>query len=77
MSTFTMEHINPEGLFRSEAFSQAIAVTGRAKTIYIGGQNAINSKGEPLVTVLFVSEFASRPSCLSEIDGIALIEDKE
>lgn len=138
MSTFTMEHINPEGLFRSEAFSQAITVSGRAKTIYIGGQNAINSKGEligdgdlelqtkqalhniktilaaenasfadlvklniylvngsdpligykafqemagsldnpPLVTVLFVSEFASRPSCLLEIDGIAVIEDK-
>lgn len=138
MSTFTMEHINPEGLFRLEAFSQAITVSGRAKTIYIGGQNAINSKGEligdgdlelqtkqalhniktilaaenasfadlvklniylvngsdpligykafqemsgsldnpPLVTVLFVSEFASRPSCLLEIDGIAVIEDK-
>ncbi|KNB74853.1 endoribonuclease L-PSP [Brevibacillus reuszeri] len=30
----------------------------------------------PLVTVLFVSEF-SRPSCLLEIDGIAVIEDKD
>lgn len=33
MSTITMKHITPEGLFRSEAFSQAITVTGRAKTI--------------------------------------------
>lgn len=30
----------------------------------------------PLVTVLFVSEFA-RPSCLLEIDGIAVIEDMD
>ncbi|MGW8956690.1 RidA family protein [Paenibacillus sp. NPDC055715] len=46
MPTFKMKHINPEGLFKSKAFSQAITVTGKAKTIYIGGQNAINSKGE-------------------------------
>jgi len=41
-----MEHKNPEGLFVSKAFSQAITVSGKAKTIYIGGQNATNSKGE-------------------------------
>ncbi|MFS0838726.1 RidA family protein [Paenibacillus sp. 1P03SA] len=138
MSTFRMEHKNPDGLFVSKAFSQAITVSGNAKTIYIGGQNAINSAGEligadnlelqtkqalnnialilasekatfanlvklniylvsgsdpkigykafqevagtlerpPLVTVLFVSKFA-RPSCLLEIDGIAVIEDKD
>jgi len=138
MSIFKVEHKNPEGLFLSKAFSQAITVSGKAKTIYIGGQNAINSAGDligagdlelqtkqalnniatilasenasfanlvklniyllrgsdprigykafqevaglldnpPLVTVLFVSEFA-RPSCLLEIDGIAVIEDKD
>ncbi|OZB95362.1 RidA family protein [Paenibacillus sp. XY044] len=138
MTSFKMEHKNPEGLFKSKAFSQAITVSGKAKTIYIGGQNAVNSSGElvghddlelqtkqalhniatilasenasfanlvklniylvsgsdprmgykafqevagvlenpPLVTVLFVSEFA-RPSCLLEIDGIAVIEDKD
>jgi len=46
MSTFKIEHINPEGLFTSKAFSQAITVSGKSKTIYIGGQNAINSAGE-------------------------------
>ncbi|WP_216855248.1 RidA family protein [Paenibacillus alba] len=46
MSTFKMEHKNPEGLFKSKAFSQAITVSGKAKTIYIGGQHAINSTGE-------------------------------
>ncbi|MED1796778.1 RidA family protein [Brevibacillus nitrificans] len=138
MTTFKMEHKNPEGLFVSPAFSQAITVRGKAKTIYIGGQNATNSSGEligagdlelqtkqaltnvatilasenasfanlvklniylvsgsdprigykafqevagvlenpPLVTVLFVSEFA-RPSCLLEIDGIAVVEDTD
>ena len=137
MSDFIKEHINPTGLFTSNAFSQAITVRGNAKTIYIGGQNATNEYGElvgagdlelqtrqalhnistilasqnagfsdlvklniyllsgsnprvgykafldvtgvlempPLVTVLFVSEF-SRPGCLLEIDGIAVVEDK-
>lgn len=138
MNTFRVDHKNPDGLFPSKAFSQMVTVRGNAKTIYIGGQNAIDSKGQlvgqddlelqtkqvlknigtilasenagfsdliklniymlngcnpqvgfkafqeligtvknpPLVTVLFVSGFA-RPSCLIEIDGIAVIEDKE
>ncbi len=138
MSGFKVEHKNPEGLFVSKAFSQAITVSGKAKTIYIGGQNATNSKGElvgagdlelqtkqvlhnitailasehasfanlvklniylqngcdpqvgykafqemaglsdnpPLVTVLFVSG-VGRPGCLLEVDGIAVIEDKD
>ncbi len=138
MTNFKLEHKNPDGLFSSKAFSQMITVRGNAKTIYIGGQNAINANGElvgpddlelqtkqilknieiilaseqasfkdlikltiylqngcnpqigykafqesvgvmenpPLVTVLFVSSFA-RPGCLVEIDGIAVVEDKE
>jgi len=46
MSTFKIEHKNPGGLFSSKAFSQAITVSGKSKTIYIGGQNAVNSAGE-------------------------------
>lgn len=138
MSKFRVEHKNPEGLFKSKVFSQMITVSGNAKTIYIGGQNAIDSEGQlvgqddlelqtkqvlknigtilasenagfsdlvklniyilngcnpqvglkafqevvgmlekpPLITVLFVSGFAN-PSCLIEIDGIAVIEEKE
>ena len=138
MSVFKVEHNNPEGLFVSSAFTQAITVSGNAKTIYISGQNATNSNGEligtgdlelqtkqalnniatilasenasfadlvklniyllngcdprvgyqafqevvglldkpPLVTVLIVAGFA-RPGCLVEIDGIAVIEDKD
>lgn len=40
-----VEHLNPPTLFRSPAFSQAIAVTGPAKTIYVGGQNAVDATG--------------------------------
>ena len=46
MGGFSKEHLNPEGLFRSPAFSQAVTVRGPAKTIYIGGQNAVNARGE-------------------------------
>ena len=39
-------HINPESLFTSPAFSQAIAVEAPARTIYVGGQNAVTATGE-------------------------------
>jgi enamine deaminase RidA (YjgF/YER057c/UK114 family) len=42
----TVEHINPEGLLRSPAFSQVIAVTGPVRTVYVGGQNAVTADGD-------------------------------
>jgi hypothetical protein len=39
-------HINPEGLHRSPAFSQAVVVQQPAKTIYIGGQNGVDADGK-------------------------------
>jgi enamine deaminase RidA (YjgF/YER057c/UK114 family) len=39
-------HINPEGLHRSPAFSQAVVVEQPAKTIYIGGQNGVDVDGK-------------------------------
>jgi enamine deaminase RidA (YjgF/YER057c/UK114 family) len=39
-------HINPEGLHRSPAFSQAVVVEQPAKTIYIGGQNGVDAEGK-------------------------------
>jgi enamine deaminase RidA (YjgF/YER057c/UK114 family) len=39
-------HINPDGLPRSPAFSQAVVVEQPAKTIYIGGQNGVNADGK-------------------------------
>jgi 2-iminobutanoate/2-iminopropanoate deaminase len=38
-------HINPEGLYKSPAFSQAVMAEG-GKTLYIGGQNGILPDGK-------------------------------
>jgi len=36
-------HINPEGLHRNPAFSQAVVVEQPSKTIYVGGQNGVDA----------------------------------
>lgn len=41
-----VRHINPEGLHRSPAFSQAVVVEQPTKTIYIGGQNGVDIDGK-------------------------------
>ncbi|HEY8419723.1 MAG TPA: RidA family protein [Clostridia bacterium] len=46
MSAFEVKFGNPEGLFKSKAFSQVVSISGKARTIYIGGQNAVNAQGE-------------------------------
>jgi enamine deaminase RidA (YjgF/YER057c/UK114 family) len=40
-----VEFINPDGLNRNPAFSNVAMVTGRVRTIYIGGQDAIDAQG--------------------------------
>jgi len=42
----TVTHLNPEGLHRNPAFTQAVIVEGNARTIYIGGQNAVSPEGK-------------------------------
>ena len=42
----TIEHLNPEGMHVNPAFTQAVAVSGNVKTIYIGGQNAVSADGQ-------------------------------
>jgi enamine deaminase RidA (YjgF/YER057c/UK114 family) len=42
----SVKHLNPDGMHRNPAFSQAVAVTGAHTTLYIGGQDAVNEKGE-------------------------------
>jgi enamine deaminase RidA (YjgF/YER057c/UK114 family) len=37
------EYLNPDGLHRNPAFSQAVVVTGNVKTVYVGGQNAVDA----------------------------------
>jgi enamine deaminase RidA (YjgF/YER057c/UK114 family) len=38
-------YLNPESLLRNPAFTQAVVVEGAAKTIYVGGQNAVRPDG--------------------------------
>jgi enamine deaminase RidA (YjgF/YER057c/UK114 family) len=40
-----VQHLNPDGLSKNPAFSQVITVRGTAKTIYVGGQNAVDAAG--------------------------------
>jgi enamine deaminase RidA (YjgF/YER057c/UK114 family) len=41
-----VEHLNPDGLPRNPAFSQAVAVTGTVRTLYVGGQDAVDASGK-------------------------------
>ena len=38
-------HLNPEGLHKNPAYSQAIAVSGPVTTVYVGGQDAVDADG--------------------------------
>jgi enamine deaminase RidA (YjgF/YER057c/UK114 family) len=40
-----VSHLNPDGLHRNPAFSQVITTSGHTRTIYVGGQNAVDSSG--------------------------------
>lgn len=46
-------HVNPDGLYKSPAFSQAVVAEG-GKTIYIGGQNGILPDGTMVVEAVAV-----------------------
>jgi len=41
-----IKHINPENMAKPRGYSHAISVTGNHRTIYIGGQNAIDENGK-------------------------------
>src|SRR5215510_2122183 len=40
-----VRHINPDDMSKNPAFTQVVTVTGPAKTIYIGGQDAVDASG--------------------------------
>jgi len=44
-SASRVKHLNPDGMMKNPAFSQAIEVTGPVKTVYVGGQNAVDRTG--------------------------------
>ena len=67
-------HINPDGLHRSPAFSQAVVVEQPAKTIYIGGQNGVDADGKlvgPTVGVQSAQIFRNLATIL-ESEGATL-----
>jgi enamine deaminase RidA (YjgF/YER057c/UK114 family) len=41
-----VEFLNPDGLPHNPAFSNVAVVSGNVRTIYIGGQDAINAEGK-------------------------------
>jgi len=41
----SIEHLDPDGLHKNPAYSQAVAVAGPVKTVYVGGQDAVDSEG--------------------------------
>ena len=41
-----VEHLNPDGLHTNPAFTQVVTVSGPAKTVYVGGQNAVTASGQ-------------------------------
>ena len=41
-----VQHLYPEGLPKNPAFTNVVAVSGSVKTVYIGGQNAVDPSGE-------------------------------
>ncbi len=40
-----VQHLNPSGMHRNPAFSQAITVDGPHRVVYVGGQNAVDGEG--------------------------------
>ena len=40
-----VQHINPPALNQNPAFTNVVTVTGPAKTVYVGGQNAVDNNG--------------------------------
>ncbi len=42
----SVKYLNPDGLHENPAFSQVVTTEGNARTVYVGGQNAVTSSGE-------------------------------
>jgi enamine deaminase RidA (YjgF/YER057c/UK114 family) len=51
-----VEFLNPDGLSRNPAFSNVAVVSGTVRTIYIGGQDAVDADG----TIVGVGDIATQ-----------------
>ena len=43
--TGQVQHINPDALNKNPAFTNVVVVTGSVKTVYVGGQDAVDASG--------------------------------
>src|SRR5262245_48295840 len=43
--TGKVERLSPDGMHKNPAYSQLVVVSGPARTIYVGGQNAVDASG--------------------------------
>jgi enamine deaminase RidA (YjgF/YER057c/UK114 family) len=41
-----LEYLSPDGLHQNPAYSQVVVVKGDVRTVYVGGQNAVDSSGQ-------------------------------
>jgi enamine deaminase RidA (YjgF/YER057c/UK114 family) len=41
-----VEHLNPEGMYRSPVFSQGVILPAGARMLLIGGQNSVDPQGQ-------------------------------
>lgn len=42
----SVTHLNPPEMHNNPAFTQAVVVAGNARTVYVGGQNAVSADGQ-------------------------------
>jgi enamine deaminase RidA (YjgF/YER057c/UK114 family) len=42
----SVKHLDPEGLHKNPAYSQVVVIKGNVRTVYVGGQNAVDACGE-------------------------------
>jgi enamine deaminase RidA (YjgF/YER057c/UK114 family) len=42
----TIDYLSPDELHKNPAYSQAVVTEGQVRTVYVGGQNAVNQAGE-------------------------------
>jgi enamine deaminase RidA (YjgF/YER057c/UK114 family) len=41
-----VQHLNPDGMYKSPVFSQGIILPAGARILLVGGQNGVNAQGE-------------------------------
>ena len=69
----SVERINPDGMHKNPAFTQMILLPAGARTALIGGQNAMNEKGEIVGKGDFAKQTAQAlknlVTCLEAVDS--------